>query len=573
MEAIHALQPVIMLLLVGVVAVTLMRPLKMSPIVGYLLAGILIGPQGLELIHESETTHLLAELGVVFLLFDIGLHFSLAHIWSSRRDILGLGPIQVIFCTSALAGLALLFGFDNDVAIIIGASLALSSTAVVAQILAGHQQSSCPVGSGATAVLIFQDICAIFLLILAGSFGLEGVSLLPMMQDAALKAFAAFLVAVLIGRYLATPIFRIVANLKNEEIFTATALLIVLATAAATGWIGLSLTLGAFLGGMMIAETPYRHVIQTEVKPFRGLLLSFFFITVGMTLDTGLLLSHWWQILLVVALMLGIKTLFIYLAALALRSPNRTAIQLAFLLSQGSEFALVVFSIPGVKLALGPDTHSILISAIAISMALTPSLADWGYRFAERLARKKLSQDGDQDVSVEEDKRVIIVGMGEVGRCVADGLEAQNIPYKAIEIKHDRFLQADRDGYTVMFGDGTDLRLMETIEIAHASTLVLTEPRYEISKELTPIAQKKYPNLFRLASVEDEEQRLQFEALSIQAVVDRSFPPGLDIAAAVLRQHDIDEKKIAKWMKLQQSRALDEKAELEDFGDKVLKAS
>jgi CPA2 family monovalent cation:H+ antiporter-2 len=573
MEAIHALQPVILLLLVGVGAVTLMRPLKMSPIVGYLLAGILIGPHGLELIHESETTHLLAELGVVFLLFDIGLHFSLAHIWSSRRDILGLGPIQVIFCTSALVGLALLFGFDNDIAIIIGASLALSSTAVVAQILAGHQQSSCPVGSGATAVLIFQDICAIFLLILAGSFGLEGVSLLPMMQDAALKALAAFLLAVLIGRYLATPIFRIVANLKNEEIFTATALLIVLATAAATGWIGLSLTLGAFLGGMMIAETPYRHVIQTEVKPFRGLLLSFFFITVGMTLDTGILLSHWWQILLVVGLMLGIKILFIYLAALALRSPNRIALQLGFLLSQGSEFAFVVFSLPGVHQALGAETHSILISAVAISMALTPPLAEWGYRFAERLARKKLSQDGDQDVSVEEDKRVIIVGMGEVGRCVADGLETHKISYKAIEIKHDRFLQADRDGYTVVFGDGTDLRLMETIEIAHASTLVITEPRYEISKELAPIAQKKYPNLFRLASVEDEEQRLKFESLSIKAVVDRSFPPGLDIAAAVLRAHDIDEKKIAKWMQLQQLRALEEKAELEDFGDKVLKAS
>lgn len=574
MEAIHALQPVIMLLLVGVVAVTLMRPLRMSPIVGYLLAGVLIGPNGLALIHESETTHLLAELGVVFLLFDIGLHFSLAHIWGARRDILGLGPIQVIFCTSALTGLALLFGFDKPIAIIIGASLALSSTAVVAQILAGHHQSTCPVGSGATAVLIFQDICAIFLLILAGSFGQEGASLLPMMQDAALKALAAFLVAVLIGRYLATPIFRMVANLKNEEIFTATALLIVLATAAATGWIGLSLTLGAFLGGMMIAETPYRHVIQTEVKPFRGLLLSFFFITVGMTLDTGILLSHWWQILLVVVLMMVIKTLFIYLAALALRSPSRTSMQLGFLLSQGSEFAFVVFSLPGVHQALDVETHSILISAVAISMALTPPLAEWGYQLAERLARKKLSKDAQPEGGAEEeDKRVIVVGMGKVGRCVADGLEAHKISYKAIEVKHDRFLQADRDGYTVVFGDATDLRLMETIEIAHASTLVITEPRYEISKELAPIAQKKYPNLFRLASVEDEEQRLKFESLSIQAVVDRSFPPGLDIAATVLRKHDIEEKKIAKWMLLQQSRALDEKAELEDFEDKVLKAS
>lgn len=564
MEEIHALQPVIILLLVGIVAVTLMRPLKMSPIVGYLLAGILIGPHGLGLIEESNTTHLLAELGVVFLLFDIGLHFSLGHIWDARREILGLGPIQVLFCTAAIGGLAIALGYDPTMALIIGASLALSSTAVVSQVLAGYRQNSCPVGSGAMAVLIFQDICAIFLLIFADSFGNEGASLFSTMGTAALKALAAFIVTVVIGRYLATPIFRGVANLKNEEIFTATALLIVLATAAATGLLDLSLTLGAFLGGMMIAETPYRHFIQTEVKPFRGLLLSFFFITIGMSMNTITLLKAWWQILLIVALMMVIKTLFIYLAALTLRSSNRISMQLGFLLSQGSEFAFVVFSLPHVNQSLGPEVASVLISSVALSMALTPPIANWGYRLAEKLGEKKPKTLSVQDEATEgaQEKRIIIIDLGEVGRCVADGLEAHGIAYQAVDIDHDRFLQANRDGYSVVFGDGADLRLMEIVGIAHAHTLVITELEFEVIKEVETVARTRYPNLLRFIPIDDEKDRSKFEALGINAILDRSFPKGLMVAAAVLRAQNIDEKKISSWMKRQQSRALDEKKEL-----------
>ena len=564
MEEIHALQPVIILLLVGIVAVTLMRPLKMSPIVGYLLAGILIGPNGLGLIEESNTTHLLAELGVVFLLFDIGLHFSLEHIWDARREILGLGPIQVLFCTAAIGGLAIALGYDPTMALIIGASLALSSTAVVAQVLAGYRQNNCPVGSGAMAVLIFQDICAIFLLIFADSFGNEGASLFSTMGTAALKALAAFIVTVVIGRYLATPVFRGLANLKNEEIFTATALLIVLATAAATGLLDLSLTLGAFLGGMMIAETPYRHFIQNEVKPFRGLLLSFFFITIGMSLNTITLLEAWWQILLVVAVIMVIKTVFIYLAALTLRSSNRISMQLGFLLSQGSEFAFVVFSLPHVNQSLGPEVASVLIASVALSMALTPPIANWGYRLAEKLGEKKPKTLSVQDEATEsaQEKRIIIIDLGEVGRCVADGLEAHGIAYQAVDIDHDRFLQANRDGYSVVFGDGADLRLMEIVGIAHAHTLVITELEFEVIKEIETVARTRYPDLLRFTPIDDEKDRSKFEALGINAILDRSFPKGLMVAAAVLRAQNIDEKKISSWMKRQQSRALDEKKEL-----------
>ena len=261
--------------------------------------------------------------------------------------------------------------------------------------------------------------------------------------------------------------------------------------------------------------------------------------------------------------MLLIKTLFIYLASITLRSSNRISLQLGFLLSQGSEFAFVVFSLPHIKEALGAEISSVLISSVALSMALTPPIAQWGYRLAEKLEKKKLESESAQgEETQEEDKHVIILGMGDVGRCVADALAAHSLSYKAIELDNQRFVQARRDGYEVVFGDGTDLRLMEAIEIAHAKTLVITEPILEIAKELTPISRERYPNLQRIASVEDDDQRHEFEALEMKAIIDRSFPKGLDIASATLKFHDIDENKVVSWKKRQQSRALDEKEEL-----------
>src|SRR5512143_88671 len=294
MEQVAALQPAIILLVIGILAILLTRPLGLSPIVGYLLAGILIGPHGLRVVAENETTHLLAELGVVFLLFDIGVHFSLGHLWEARRAILGFGPLQVGLCALGLGSLALLLGLGFTQALLLGATLALSSTAVAVQTLAEHGQQNCPIGMTATAVLIFQDICAIFLLILASSLENQAMPLGGALALAALKAMLAFAAAILIGRLLIGPLFNVLAKANDAEVFTATALLIVLVTAGATGIWNLSLTLGAFLGGMIISETPYRHVIRTEVKPFRGLLLGFFFITVGMELDTSVLLRAWW---------------------------------------------------------------------------------------------------------------------------------------------------------------------------------------------------------------------------------------------------------------------------------------
>ncbi len=562
MEKVIALQPVIILLLVGIVAIMLTRFVRLSPLVGYLFAGVLIGPHGLGVVQESETTQLLAELGVVFLLFDIGVHFSLGHLWDARRAILGFGPLQVVLCTLGLAGCALAFGFGPVYAILLGATLALSSTAVAVQTLIEHGQERCPIGVTATAVLIFQDICAIFLLILADSLETQGVSLGGALTAAAFKAVLAFAVAMLVGRLLIGPLFNVLAKSSNEEVFTATALFIALTAAEATGLLGLSLTLGAFLGGMIISETPYRHVIRTEIKPFRGLLIGFFFITVGMSLDPALLLRDWPQIVLLLALLLGVKAVFIFAAALLLRTPLQGAIQLGFLLSQGSEFAFVILGMPALHAVLGPERVAIMMAGVAASLILTPPLTNVGYRFARQWAGRQITSSQACDMLADAVPPVIIFGMGEVGRCVADGLNFHGIPYTAIEMAHERFIRANADGYPVAFGDLADVRLLETLQVSRRMTVAVTIIRYEISQELTPILRDRYPHLTRYIAVDTDAEKASFAALGMQAVVNRSLPRGLELAAALLQNQGVSELKIQEWMQRQQEQALEETAGL-----------
>lgn len=561
MEEVHVLAPIIGLLLIGILSITIMRRLGLSPIVGYLLAGILIGPHALGFIDESETTHLLAELGVVFLLFDIGLHFSLSSIWEARRDILGLGPLQMVLCGLAFAGIALAIGSPVEVAVILGGTFALSSTAVVVQALSERGQRNCPVGLTGTAILIFQDICAILILILAASLagnasaGSDGIGQALLLAMG--KATIAFIASVMIGRYIIDPIFRLISRSRNEEIFTAAALLVVLATAAATGAAGLSLTLGAFLGGMIISGTPFRQLIQTEAKPFRNLLLGFFFITVGMSLDWHVLLANGAEILLFLTGLIVIKVLLIGVAARVFGWTVPGSLQLSFLLAQGSEFVFVIIAMPAVREALGETAVGILITGTAASLALTPTLAALGNRLA-RLYRRKFSvQLPDSETRARNEVApVIVFGMDDIGRTVVDALKANEVRYTAIEMDYDRFLAASADGYPVLFGDPGDIRLMETLTFGERKALVVTIVRYELSEALMPVMRDRYPNLVRYITVNSEEEVVRFEAVGMRPVVNRSFPPGLDLAAEVLRDQGVESEAIENWMARQQERAL-----------------
>lgn len=335
------------------------------------------------------------------------------------------------------------------------------------------------------------------------------------------------------------------------------ALLVVLATAVATGGTGLSLTLGAFLGGMMISETPYRHVIQTEAKPFRNLLLAFFFITVGMSLDWRVLLAHWAEILVFVVGLVAVKTILVAAAARTFGWSLPGSVQLGFLLAQGSEFVFVIIAMPMAREALGEEAVGVVIMGVAASLALTPSLAALGNSLARMLRRRSIASVSSEESAPSATMApVVVFGMDDVGRSVADALEAHNVPYEAIEMDYHRFLAASADGYPVAFGDLGDVRMMETFATSERAAIVVTVVRYELSKALMPIMRDRYPNLIRFVTVDSEEDKERFKAVGMRPVVNRSVPRGLDLAAAVLRSQNIDDEKIRAWMQRQQERAL-----------------
>jgi len=357
MQDVLNLLPAVILLGVGLVCILAARAVKTSPIVTFIAAGALIGPNALGVIEPSPATNLLAQLGVVFLLFDIGLGFSLKTIRESGKDLLSLAPAQMLACTAGFGLAAHAFGLSWEASLMIGAAAGISATSVVSQTLAERNLVTCPLGRSTTAVLVFQDLAGLFLLVFAGALIVApdapagDRSLGAALGLAALNAALAAGGAILIGRFVANPAFRLLARTGNDEVFTAAALFIVLATAAATGALGLSLTLGAFLAGMIVAETPYRHVIRTEARPFGALLLGFFFITVGMGLDWRIMLeqAHW----IAAALfgLLAVKTALTIAAALLNGWSRPGAIQLGFVLAQGSEFGLVILALPGVSAA------------------------------------------------------------------------------------------------------------------------------------------------------------------------------------------------------------------------------
>ncbi len=548
-----ALMPVLLLLALGVLAAIFSRELRLSPIVGYLLLGIGLGATGMG--GRSEEYGILAELGVVFLLFDIGLHFSFRHIRSQARDIFGFGPVQVAFSTIGLGLIGWAAGLPPAPAFLVGATLALSSTAVVAGIIAERHQQSCPVGLTATAILVFQDVAAIFLLILANAIG-GGSGVLAASGFALLKAIAAFGVAMLLSRYLVKPVFDLVARTRNEEVFTATALLVALAAAWATGKIGLSLTLGAFLGGTMLAETPYRPVIQSEIKPFRGLLLGFFFISVGLSIDTATLVHDWAYVIGGAAILIVVKALLNALASLVFRWSVPGSTQLGFLLAQGSEFAFVLLSLPAIRAMIGPEPASILIAAVALTLALTPSLAELGRSLAGRMRARRMKKADPELIPRDMTGPVLIVGMGRRGRTIADALNQFEIGYAGVEPDPRRLSEAIADGYDAVFGNTSDPRLWEPVSLAGRRIVVLTEPTLEIAAANTPLTSSRFPHLKRIAIVATPDEAISFRHAGLLPVIDAARPPGLDTAIAILTELNLDPAQIDLWATRERARAI-----------------
>lgn len=565
---VEALVPAITLLGFGAAAALASKAMRLSPIVGYLIAGILIGPSMLGLIEESSATHLLAELGVVFLLFDIGMHVSLRELNESRKDLLRLAPMHLFF-NGLVSAVALgMIGVDWPIAIAIGLSLGLSSTAVVARILTERGQNSSPIGRSATHILIFQDIVAIFLMIFASSLsdaeigaqGLTGLLSDHVLNGASVPLYAAlglslvqtiiaFGAALVSGKYLINPVFRTLAATRNAEAFTAFTLLLVLSAACATAVIGLSLTLGAFLAGLAVSGTPFRHQVQTEMGPFRGLLLSFFFISVGLSINLPALMANLPLVLAGASAILVVKTGLGYAAARFNKWSVPGATQLAFLLAQGSEFTLVILSLSAIIAGISSGLMSSIVAAVALSLALAPGWADLGARLSRHLARKnRTTAELSRATSSGAERPVIVIGMSAAGRLAIDALIDHKIPYIAIEAEPQRFLAAVSDGYQVSFGDAANMALVEAVGGSNARAVVLGFPRYEISREVTPTITRRFPELVRFVAVESRLDLERYLDIGVRAHLTAGQPKGIEMVADMLFTLDIPEAEIREWM-------------------------
>ncbi len=539
MTAVETLQPAIIYLGTGLAAALASRAARVSPIVGYLVAGLVIGPSGFGLVQNNETARFLADLGVVFLLFDIGLHFSLGEMRKRRRDMIGLAPLQIILCGLAFALVGAAFGFPWPVAVLVGVSLALSSTAVVARILADRNQPACPMGRSATAVLVAQDVVAIFILTFAASVG-SGASLIGTEALFVLaKAVVALAVAILVGRFVVRPLFESLAATGNRETFTVVALFIVLAASAATARADLSLTLGAFLAGMALSDTPYRQVVQAEVKPFAGLLLGLFVMSVGMGVNLPAIGYVWPAVLTTALVILIVKTVVVFIAARLNGWAVPGATQLGFLLSQGSEFTLVVVGVASIAGAMPGAWSGIITAAVALTLIAAPIWTALGLHIAKILAERSKSAPIDTD-EVAEDHPVLIFGMTGEGRLAADALRDHNIPYVAVDSDPERFVSAASDGYAITFGDARNEQLVQTLGAAQAKAIVVSS-----STIPQPMTHGSPP---RFVIAADAAERAALSAVGVNAYIAHAAPHGIELATDLLRTLGIDQTAITAWV-------------------------
>jgi CPA2 family monovalent cation:H+ antiporter-2 len=528
------------LLAAGVLGGVLARAGGVSPILGYLAAGVGVGPHLLGLAPGGPALDFLGELGVAFLLFDVGLHFSFKDLWRSQRRLLLLAPLQLFAATLLLGACALLLGVGLLAALALGATLALSSTAIAIQGLRERGEAEQPLGRAATSILIFQDLAAVALISLIGAAGAASAAGLGQLAGAA----AALVGVALLGRAV-RPLFGAITRLGSEETFTAAALLVVIATGWLTHGAGLSLPLGAFLGGMVLSESEYCYMVKTELRPFRGLLLGLFFLTVGVHLELPLVLGSIATVLLLTALLLVAKIATTALAALACGLCPGFALRLGVTLSQGSEFALVVLPLAAAAALVEAEAAALLSASVVLSMALSPLLPVGATTLCDALELRS-AERGAQGAPAAASGRVVLDGTGPLARLLASALADHGVDYVALEPDPRRLAHARSEGFRVALGSARKPALVETAAAGRPRLLVLGPPSPEpaMLREL----RRRHPALGLLQVAPAGEQGAALREAGATVVEAGADDWELAVARSVLEHAGVGDQALARWL-------------------------
>lgn len=529
------------------VVVPLVRKAGISPVLGYLGAGAILGPLALgSLIHrfpplywftvvDGEHVAGIAELGIVFLLFMIGLELSFARLKTMRRLVLGLGGLQVLVTAAAIAGIAALAGFSSTAAIVLGASVSLSSTAIVLELLSHQNRLSSTVGRASFAVLLAQDIAVVPILMFISIAGGEtGGPVIVSLARALLQAAAAIAAIILIGRLAMRPLFRLVGTIRSSEIFIAAVLLVIVGAGVIAHQAGLSMALGAFVAGILLAETEYGKAIEATVEPFKGLLLGIFFFTVGMAIDFREVLREPLLLLACVTGLILFKAVVLTLLGKLFRLSWHSAMETGLLLGPGGEFAFVGLGLAASLHIIDARFSGFVLAAIALTMALTPLLAAAGKRIS-----RLIKHDGTSDPALsarpgDAGPHAIIVGYGRVGRVVSALFKELNVPYVATDFDPNTVTRARRDGDEVYFGDAADPEFLRVCGLPTATGVVITINARETIDAIVEQVRSLRPDILIVSRAKDAVHASHLYRMGASDAVPETIESSLQLSEAAL---------------------------------------
>ncbi len=514
----------------AVFAAVVAHRLGLASVAGYLIAGVAVGPFGLGLVGNAQDVRAFAELGVVFLLFVIGLELEPKRLWSMRNQLVGLGLAQVAGCALVIATAAFVLGADWRLAVVAGAALTLSSTALALQPLTERGALGSKGGQGTFAVLLFQDIAAIPMLALLPLLSISGGRSTFSWSGLAI-ATVAVVATLTLGHFLARPVFRHIARTRLREVFTAFALVLVLGIALVFEHFGLSMALGAFLAGVLLAESEYRHEIEAAVEPFKGLLLALFFISVGMSMDFGVLAKHPLLIAGIIAGMLVLKGSILWLIAKKAGIPADERPLFILLLAQGGEFAFVIVGVATGNAVIPGDRGAALTLAVALSMLATPFLL----LLHDRVLMPRMAvATPPREADAPQRASVILVGLGRMGQVVARLLAASGYPPTVLDDDPDHVEQSRQFGFRVFYGDATRLDLLHAAGADEADLLVITLDRTEDITRLAGIVKKHFPRLRVVSRAHDMRHMFELRDLGVEVIERETWLGALELGEAAL---------------------------------------
>ncbi len=550
MHDVGHLHDILVLLFASVAIVILFKQLRLSPAIGYLVAGAMIGPFGFGVLSNIESTRPIADLGVVFLLFAIGLELSFEKLVKMRKYVLGFGSLQVVLTASIIALIAhKFFGISAEAAMVIGSALSLSSTAIVMQIIAENGEETTRVGRLSFSILLMQDLAVIPILVLLPVLSQQTVTLGKALGGALFDAVIALVIIFAIGRLLLRPIYRIVAGAKSDVLFFSVTLIVVLGSAYLSGYFGLSSAFGAFTAGLMVAETEYKYRVEEDISSLKSLLLGLFFMTIGMSFQLDLLLFSLPKVIAIALGLIFIKALIIIILCKVFRFPLAPAIHTGLLLSQGGEFAFVVFIMAVNQNFIAPELSQLLATVVTVTMAFTPLLASFGRKIKGQLYIMNILHDNKIKREVGDiSKHVIVIGFTKIGHVISYILRKKNIHYLILDNNHRVVRLEKENGYNIYYGDAMNIDILRYVGIEKCESVIIAMEDEIACIKITRFIHENFPNVTIATKSETMNNAERFKKVGASLVVSKNFETSLQLTRAALSSVGITKKEIEKMI-------------------------